>query len=139
MGRGIRRGCIGSRRAQGCCMRLPRSPAIRLVALWLGVAVFFSAQNLLVSAARHRPVEWQWDIYHEFIYGLTWAAFTPLVLSAGRRWPLGGGAGLRTVLPHLARMVLLAPVQIVTTMIAHYAGLAMIGRQPAETLRTFLA
>jgi two-component system, LytTR family, sensor kinase len=120
-------------------MRLLRSPAVRLVALWLGVAVFFSAQNLLVSAARHRPVDWQWDIYHEFIYGLTWAAFTPLVLSAGRRWPLGGGAGWRTVLPHLARMALLAPAQIVCTYIVHYLGLTLVGQRPPGTLATFLS
>src|SRR5215213_9766101 len=106
-------------------MRLPRSPAIRLLALWLGVAVFFTAQNLLVGAARHRPVDWQWDIYHEFIYGLTWAAFTPLVLSAGRRRPLGGASGWSTILPHFGRMALLSPAQIVTTYIVHYLGLSL--------------
>ena len=112
-------------------MRVPRSPAVRLLAVWLGVAVFFSAQNLLVGAARHRPVDWQWDIYHEFVYYLTWAAFTPLVLSAGRRWPLGGGPWSRTVLPHLGRMALLAPAQIVTTSILHYLGLVILGQQSA--------
>ena len=119
-------------------MRLSRSPAIRLLAVWLGVAVFFTAQNLLVGAARHRPVDWQWDIYHEFIYALTWTAFTPLVLSAGRRWPLGGAAGWSTVLPHLGRMALLAPAQIVTTYIVHYLGLTLVGQRPPGTLGTFL-
>src|SRR5919112_3749412 len=120
-------------------MRLLRSPAIRLVTLWLGVAVFFSAQNLLVSAARHRPVDWQWDIYHEFIYALTWAAFTPLVLSGGRRWPLGGGSWRRTILPHLGCMAVLAPVQIVTADLVHYFGLVLVEQQPAGTLWTYVA
>jgi two-component system LytT family sensor kinase len=120
-------------------MRLPRSPAIRLLAVWLGVAVFFSAQNLLVGAARHRPVDWQWDIYHEFIYALTWAAFTPLVLSAGRNWPLGTSPWWRSVLPHLGRMALLSPVQIVTTYTMHYLGLTLAGQRPPATLWTFLS
>src|SRR5215208_1400268 len=95
-------------------MRVPRSFPVRLLATWLGVAVFFSAQNVLVGAARNRPIDWQWDVYHEFIYALTWAVFTPLVLAAGRRWPLGDGPWWRTILPHLGRMALLAPAQIVT-------------------------
>jgi two-component system, LytTR family, sensor kinase len=112
---------------------------MRLLATWLGVAVFFSAQNVLVGAARNRPIDWQWDVYHEFIYALTWAAFTPLVLAAGRRWPLGIGSWSRTILPHLGRMALLAPAQIVTTDIVHYLGLVLVGRQPAETLSTYIS
>jgi two-component system, LytTR family, sensor kinase len=120
-------------------MRALRPPAIRLLATWLAVAVFFSAQNILVGAARHRPFDWQWDVYHEFIYALTWAAFTPLVLSAGRRWPLGAGSWWRTIPPHLGRMILLAPAQIVTSDVLHYLGLVLLGKQPPGTLWTFLA
>jgi signal transduction histidine kinase len=119
-------------------MRPLRSSSARLVATWLAVAVFFSAQNVLVGAARHRPLDWQWDLYHEFIYALTWAAFTPLVLAAGRRWPLGAGSPGRTVLAHLGRMALLAPAQIVTTYTLHYVGLALLGRQPPVPLPAFL-
>jgi two-component system, LytTR family, sensor kinase len=119
-------------------MRLIASSRLRLVGTWLGVAVFFSAQNLLVGAARHRPVDWQWDIYHEFVYYLTWAAFSPLVLAAGRRWELGPET-LGQVLPrHLATMLILAPAQIVTTYTLHYLGLSIAGRQPPGTLLTFL-
>jgi two-component system, LytTR family, sensor kinase len=120
-------------------MRALRPPAIRLLATWLAVALFFSAQNILVGAARHRPFDWQWDLYHEFIYALTWAAFTPLVLSAGRRWPLGRDSWWRTIPPHLGRMVVLAPAQIVTSDVVHYLGLALLGQQPPGTLWTFLA
>ncbi len=120
-------------------MRVPRSLAVRLVGIWLAVAVFYTTQNVLVGAARHRPLEWQWDIYHEFVYYLTWAAFTPLVLAAGRRWPLGGGPLWRTILPHLARVAWLAPAQIVTTSVVHYLGLVILGQQSPATLGTFLA
>jgi two-component system, LytTR family, sensor kinase len=119
-------------------MRIRRSSAIALLATWLGVAVFFSARNVLVTAARQRPIDWQWDVYHEFIYALTWAAFTPLVLAAGRRWPLGSGSWWRTIPPHLGRMALLAPAQIISSDVLHYLGLALLELQPPGTLWTFL-
>jgi two-component system, LytTR family, sensor kinase len=78
-------------------------------------------------------------VYHEFVHALIWAAFTPLVLAAGRRWPLGGGSWRSTILPHAVPMALLAPAQIVTSDIVHYLGLALLGLQPAGTLGTFLA
>src|SRR3954466_13014001 len=119
-------------------MRLPRSRAVRVLAIWLGVAVFFSAENVLVGAARHRPFDWQWDVYHEFVYALTWAAFSALVLAAGRRWPLGAAGAGRTLAPHFLVMMVLAPVQIVTTYTLHYLGLLLIGREPSGTLGSFL-
>ncbi len=119
-------------------MRIRRSSAIALLATWLAVAVFFSARNVLVTAARQRPIDWQWDVYHEFIYALTWAAFTPLVLAVGRRWPLGSGSWWRTIPPHLGRMALLAPAQIITSDVLHYLGLAVLELQPPGTLWTFL-
>jgi two-component system, LytTR family, sensor kinase len=119
-------------------MRVPRSPALRLLATWLGVAVFFSAQNVLVGATRHHPFDWQWDVYHELVYSLTWAAFTPLVLAAGRRHPLGASPLPLTIASHLWRMALLAPLQIVTTYTAHYLGLALLGQQPPVTLAAWL-
>jgi signal transduction histidine kinase len=119
-------------------MRVPRSPALRLVGFWLAVAVFFSAENVLVGVARQRPFDWQWEVYHEFIYALTWAGFTPLVLAAGRRWPLGAGAGWRRVAPHVALMAVLAPAQIVTTYTVHYIGLALLGQRPPVSLGDWL-
>jgi signal transduction histidine kinase len=119
-------------------MRMLRSSFVRVAATWLGVAVFFSAENVLVGAARHRAFDWQWDIYHEFVYALTWAAFSFLVLAAGRRWPLGSGRFHQTILPHLTVMFALAPAQIVSTYSAHYLGLALLGQQPQPALWTFL-
>jgi two-component system, LytTR family, sensor kinase len=119
-------------------MRLLRSSGLRLVPVWLAVAVFFSAQNVLVGAARHRPFDWQWDVYHEFVYWLTWAAFTPLVLGAAQRWPLGAGTAWSTVVRHLCLMVLLAPLQITITYTLHYFGLTLADQRPAMTLAIWL-
>jgi two-component sensor histidine kinase len=119
-------------------MRVPRSPAVRILAIWLAVAVFYTTQNVLVGAARHRTLDWQWDIYHEFVYALTWAAFTPLVLAAGRRWPLGAGPLWRTIVAHLGRVAWLAPAQIATTSVLHYLGLFILGRQSPATAEAFL-
>src|SRR3954451_13326861 len=103
-------------------MRLPRSRTMGVLAIWLAVAVFFSAENVLVGAARHRPFDWQWDVYHEFVYALTWAAFSGLVLWAGRRWQVGSTSFRGTVAPHLLVMTALTPTQIVTTYSVHYLG-----------------
>jgi two-component system LytT family sensor kinase len=115
-------------------MRVPKSAAVRLTGTWLAVAVFFSAENVLVGVARQRPFDWQWEVYHEFIYALTWAGFTPVVLAAGRRWRLGTGARWRTMGPHLLLMAALAPAQIVTTYTVHYLGLALLGQRPPASL-----
>jgi two-component system, LytTR family, sensor kinase len=119
-------------------MRPTRSSALRLIWVWLCVAVFFSLQNALVDAARHRPIDWQWDVYHEFVYWLTWAAFTPVLLWAGRRWPLGTGTSTPALARHLGLMLLLAPAQITTTYTLHYLGLTLIGLRPPGTLLPFL-
>ena len=119
-------------------MRLTRSTGVRIVAAWLAVAVFFSAENILVGAARHRPFTWQWDVYHEVVYWLVWAAFTPIILGAGRRWPLGPGALPRVIVPHLGVMALLAPAQITITYTVHWLLLAAAGLPPAPTLGGWL-
>lgn len=116
-------------------MQWHRPTGVRLVGVWLAVAVFFSAENALVGAARHRPFNWQWDVYHEFVYWLMWAALTPVVLIAARRWPLAPG---RAILPHLGAMVLLAPAQIVGTYTAHYLILAAFRMRPGATLGAWL-
>jgi len=127
------------RRAMIISMRLLRHPAARLITIWLAVAVFFSAQNVLVGAARHRPFDWQWDVYHEFVYALTWAGFSTLVLRAGRRWQVGSDGSGKTIGPHLLVMLALAPTQIVTTYTLHYLGLVLVGRHPGTALLSFLA
>jgi hypothetical protein len=116
-------------------MRL-RSSGLILAACWSAVALFFSAQNLLVGAARHRSFDWQWDVFHEFVYWLTWAAFTPVVLSAGRRWPVSWRSGV--LARHLGIMLLLAPAQIVACYTAHYLLLRAVGRAPAPGLPAWL-
>jgi signal transduction histidine kinase len=119
-------------------MHLLRSPRSRVVATWLAVAVFFSAQNILVGAARHRPFDWQWDLYHEFVYALTWASYSFVVLSAGRRWPPASGSVRSTIVPHLLLMLVLAPAQIITTYTVHYLGLSLLGQPPSVGLWGFL-
>jgi two-component sensor histidine kinase len=120
-------------------MRLARSRTARIVGVWLGVAVFFSAQNVLVRVSRHLSIEWQWDAYHEFVYALTWAACTAIVLAAARRWRLEPGAGAGALLRHFGLMLVLAPVQITGTYLFHFAILAAAGLPPAPHLGPWLA
>ncbi len=118
-------------------MRAPRSPGIRILLAWLAVATFFSLENVLSGAARRHAFSWQWDIFHEFIYWLIWAAATPLILAAGRRWPPFAG-NRRMAGPHLAVMALIAPVQITSTYAAHYLILTAAGLALAPSLAVWL-
>jgi hypothetical protein len=112
-------------------MPLYKSRPFRIVAIWLAIAGFTATQNVLVVLSRRQPIDWQWSVFHEFVYWLTWAAFTPLVLAAASRWPLESGAGFRALGPHLLTMAALAPVQITTCYTLHFAILSLAGLAPA--------
>jgi two-component system, LytTR family, sensor kinase len=120
-------------------MALTRGRTARIALVWLGVAVFFSAQNVLVRVSRRGTINWQWDVFHEVVYSLTWAVCTFPVLAAARRWRLEPGVGRGIVLRHLGVMLALAPVQITSTYILHYAILAAAGAPPAPGLGPWLA
>ena len=104
-----------------------RSSAARVAAAWLMVAVFFSVQNCFVRISRGGGINWQWDVYHEFVYWLTWAAFTPVVLYAARRWPLDREHLRRALPPHLGVMLAVAPIQISAAYVFHGTGLMLAG------------
>lgn len=108
------------------------------MAVWSGVAIFFSAQNVLVRVSRGGVLDWQWDVFHEFVYALTWAACTPFVLAAVHRWRLEPGGRGGAVLRHLGAMLVLAPVQITSTYTFHYVILAVAGAPPASGLAVWL-
>ncbi len=113
--------------------------AARITAIWLVVAAFVSLQNVAVARSRGRPIDWQWDVAHEFIYWLTWAAVTPAVLWAARRWPLGGGEGMARVVPHLGLMVPLAAFQITACYALHLTALSILGLLPASEAEQWFA
>jgi len=120
-------------------MEFVRGRTARIILVWLGVGVFFSAQNVLVRVSRGGTFDWQWDVFHEFVYSLTWAACTFPVLAAARRWRLEPGVSRGVVLRHLGVMLGLAPAQITTTYVLHYVILAAAGVPPAPGLGPWLA
>lgn len=95
------------------------------------VAVFFATQNGLVRVSRGSPIDWQWDLLHEFVYWLVWAAYAPAILAAARRWPLSREGGHAAVWHHLGLMAIVAPLQITTTYLVHFALLRVSGILPA--------
>jgi hypothetical protein len=111
----------------------------RIVIVFLLVAVFFATQNATVHVSRGVPIDWQWDVTHEFVYWLVWAAFAPVVLAAARRGPPSREAGWRSVLPHLGLMLVVAPLQITTSYVVHVAVLCARGVMPAEQAAAWLA
>ena len=99
--------------------------------IWLGVALFVSAQNMLVRVSRGSPIEPQWDVFHELLYWSVWALFAQIVLRMVRRWPFDRGMARRSLVPHLLAMLLIAPAQITTTYATHLAIIDMAGVLPA--------
>lgn len=103
----------------------------RMVGIWLAVAAFFIVQNVAVRAARGLRVDWQWDVFHELVYWLLWAAFTPAILAAARRWPLEAGVRRAGVARHLGVMALVAPLQIGASYLVHFTVGGALGMVPA--------
>ena len=102
--------------------------------MWLGVAAFFIAQNVLIKTSRHLAVDWQWDVFHEIVYAMVWAACTPVILWAADRWRLEPGARRGLVWPHLALMPVVGLAQITGTYTTHFLILSAIGSPPAQPL-----
>jgi two-component system, LytTR family, sensor kinase len=114
---------------------------MRLIAIWLGVALFISAQNIVVSLSRGGSINWQWDVMHELVYWLTWAAFTPLVLRCAERWrPDPARGGLARVVPSLTGVgLLIAPLQITTAYSTHDLLLVLSGHLPLAEASAWFA
>ncbi len=94
----------------------------RVVALSLGVGVFFTAQNILMGLSVGRPLDVEWDVLQELLFWVVWAALSPLVLAALRRWHSLG--------VHFLVGLVLAPIE---TMIAF--GLHLVAVRPADPWR----
>lgn len=112
---------------------------MNLVTAFLLVAVFFATQNALVHVSRGAPIDWQWDVLHEFVYWLVWAAYAPAVLAAARRWPVTRGGGWPPVARHLGLMAVLAPVQIASAYGVHCVVLLASGVLPMAGAGAWLA
>lgn len=103
-------------------MGLLRTRTAKTIAIWLAVALFVSVQSMVMDLSHGAPIDWQWDVVHELVYWLTWAAFTPPVLRVAERWSPDSGAVGRIALPHFATALVIAPLEITTVYLLH-AGL----------------
>ncbi|HET7249074.1 MAG TPA: hypothetical protein VFI79_04455, partial [Gemmatimonadales bacterium] len=75
--------------------------AVTRYGIWLGIALFVGAQNVLVRVSRGTPIDLQWDVFHELVYWSVWALFAQIVLRMVRRWPFDRGMARRSLVPHL--------------------------------------
>src|SRR5438477_2344816 len=81
----------------------------RIVALALFAGVFLTAQPMLMNAAAGRHMTLR-GVLLELLFWVVWACFTPFILAAANRWPLGLDMSWRRLLPHLVISILLAPI-----------------------------
>jgi two-component system LytT family sensor kinase len=99
--------------------------------IWLGIALFVSAQNMLVRVSRGSAIDLQWDLFHELVYWSVWALFAQVIIRMVRRWPFDRGMARRSFVPHLIAMLAIAPLQITTTYATHLAIIDLAGLVPA--------
>jgi two-component system, LytTR family, sensor kinase len=72
-----------------------------IVAVWTGIALFFSLQDSVRFAMRGQPLEW-WVIRSEVAYWWLWIPLTPLALAAVRRFWITRENRWRTIAIHCA-------------------------------------
>ena len=99
----------------------------RIVALSLGVGVFFTAQDIFMGLSAGRPIDVEWDVLQELLFWIVWALLSPIVLAALKRWPLDAKPMYRPIIAHILVAAVLAPVE---TGIAF--GLHLVAVRPPE-------
>ena len=99
--------------------------------IWLGIALFVGAQNMLVRVSRGSAIDVQWDVFHELVYWSVWALFAQVIIRLVQRWPFDRGITRRSLVPHCIAMLLIAPLQITTTYATHLGIIDLAGLVPA--------
>jgi signal transduction histidine kinase len=97
---------------------------------WTAVGFFYITQELITRIAYSGPVPWRNIVIPWMAAAYVCAAFTPLILRAGNRWPLDETSRWRHVSRHIAVSIafslvstaLEVPVLIVLAMVKPHAG-----------------
>ncbi len=99
----------------------------------------FSAQNIASAAIRARPIDFQWDVAHEFVYFGVWALCTPMIAKAAAHHWIEPGRGSAPWLAHVGIAFLLAPLQVALTYLLHGMGLVVLGKLAPSEFTGWLA
>ncbi|HUQ79832.1 MAG TPA: histidine kinase [Gemmatimonadaceae bacterium] len=104
--------------------------ALRWTGVWSAICLVFVSQNALRYIMRGQPVDWYAALWGEALYWVPWVAFTPVLLGAARRWPLGSGATRSDIARHLAVMFAFSIVQVVASDGLQFWGATSAGVTP---------
>ncbi|MFN8179608.1 MAG: histidine kinase [bacterium] len=88
----------------------PFPAAVIAFAGWTAVALFFANRLFFSSQLTGPPISWIEAISWSFLDWYLWAALSPFVFRASRRFPLGRGAPMRNVFVHLLLSLLFTVV-----------------------------
>ncbi len=94
----------------------------RVVALALFGGAFLTLQPMLMNEVTGHPMTLR-GVVSEMAFWVIWAAFTPIVLAAARRWPLGIQFQSRSIAAHVIVSLLLAPVTTIVYEVVVYRTL----------------
>jgi two-component system LytT family sensor kinase len=115
----------------------PAVAALRVIGVYTIVALLFAGQVWLDYAYARVPVSGGRAALVSAIDWYLWAAFTPVVLWLGRRFPLRRGAVGRALAIHLPACIVLAAIKI-PAQEALAAVVAGVVRSPASFLKVYV-
>ena len=101
----------------------------RAIGLALLVGAFFTAEEVFMDLARHRPELTNKDLVNSIEFWAVWVALTPLALLAARRWPFSGRVDVRMVVVHSVAALGLATLHNIIV-IGVQLVVARLSRQP---------
>jgi two-component system LytT family sensor kinase len=83
-----------------------------VIGLWFFYGVLSINQSILWNQVMNRPFQWKTVIAFAVTLCTTWAVFTPIVIAAARRFPLGRIGWQRGLLVHVPLMLTLSILDV---------------------------
>jgi sensor histidine kinase YesM len=93
-------------------MRRPVAQGLVVFAAWTALAIFFAASTSLTYISQDRPALWSRTITTELAQWWIWAALTPIILWASRRFEFARGRVPRALAVHLPLSLIVAFVTV---------------------------
>jgi two-component system, LytTR family, sensor kinase len=86
---------------------------IFILCAWTTVGLLFTVQEIVLAKAHGGQVNWVFVVI-ELVYWYVWAAYTPLVISLAKRFPLTGPRFVSHIAIHTIAALVMAPLASVT-------------------------
>ncbi len=101
-----------------------RTRWILILCAWTIVGLLFAVRHIVVVKVQGSHVSWVIVGALELVYWYVWAAYTPLVISLAKRFPLTGPRFVPHIAIHTITSLMMAPLASVTE---YFLGRGLVG------------